>query len=65
VSRADRPERTALELRSEEPVTGGRIRLLRTIGLERLAAGAYLLQVEVRAPGGIVAARAQRFLVRR
>ncbi len=65
VSHAGRPDRTVLELRSEEPVTGGRIRLLRTIGLERLAAGTYLLQVEVRAPGGIVAARAQRFLVQR
>ncbi|HSE27716.1 MAG TPA: hypothetical protein VLA95_05760, partial [Gemmatimonadales bacterium] len=65
VSNASRPDRTVLELRSEEPVTGGRIRLVRTIGLERLAAGAYLLQVEVHAPGGVVAARAQRFLVRR
>jgi len=62
---ADRPDRTVLELRSEEPVTGGRIRLLRSIGLERLAAGAYLLQVEVRVPGGVVATRAQRFLVRK
>lgn len=62
---ADRPDRTVLEIRSEEPVTGGRIRLLRTIGLERLAVGAYQLEVEVRAPGGVVAARAQRFVVRR
>ncbi len=65
VSHAGRPGRTVLELRSEEPVAGGRIRVLRTIGLARLAAGAYLLQVEVRAPGGIVAARAQPFLVRK
>jgi hypothetical protein len=65
VGPADRPERSVLELRSEEPVMGGRLRVVRTIGLERLAPGAYQLEVEVRAPGGVVAARAQRFLVRR
>jgi hypothetical protein len=60
----DRPDRTVLELRTEEPAPGGRLRVLRTMGLERLRPGTYLLQVDVRAPGTGMAGRAQRFVVR-
>ena len=61
---AGRPDRTVLELRSEEPAPGGRVQLLRTLALGRLPPGTYVVQVEVTAPGAVVPGRAQHFVVR-
>ncbi|HJS48597.1 MAG TPA: hypothetical protein VJ773_11475, partial [Gemmatimonadales bacterium] len=62
---AGRPDRTVLELRSEEPTAGGRLQVLRTLALGRLPPGTYVLQVEVTASGAGVPGRAQPFVVRK
>ena len=61
---AAKPDRARLELRTEEPVSGGRLVLNRTIGLEQLEPGAYVLLVEVSSPGAALLARRQAFTVR-
>ena len=61
---ATRPDRARLELRTEEPVSDGRLLLIRTIGLERLEPGAYVLLVEVAVPGTAPLQRRQSFTVR-
>ena len=57
-------ERAVLELRTEEPVSEGRLMLIRTIGLERIEAGSYVLVVEVAAPGAGSLTRSQTFTVK-
>jgi hypothetical protein len=61
---AAKPDRALLELRTVEPLDEGRLALSRTIGLERLKPGTYVLAVEISGPAAEPLQRRQWFTVR-
>ena len=57
------PDDDVLELRSEEQASGSQLVLRRSIGLERVKPGRYVLTAEIRPEGGERFSRMQRFTV--